>query len=67
MGQDFSPAPRGKAGMSLGFLDPPRPAPPLPVPAPPRVTKGYLNKHINISIFYSTQCDSLPLFCYVIL
>ena len=78
MGQDFSSAPRGGAGMGLGFLDPPRPARPRPRPAPPLVTKGYnykffyilkpyyLNKHINISIFYSTQCDSLSLFCYVL-
>ena len=34
MGQDFSPAPRDGAGMDLGFLDPPRPAPPRPSPAP---------------------------------
>ena len=33
MGQDFSPAPRGGAGMGLGFLDPPRPAPPHRRPA----------------------------------
>ena len=26
MGQDFSPAPRGGAGMGLDFLDPPCPA-----------------------------------------
>ena len=26
----------------------------------------YLNKHINISLFYYTQCDYLPLFCYVL-
>ena len=39
MGQDFSPAPRGGAGMGLDFLDPPRPAPPRPRPT--RVTKGY--------------------------
>ena len=25
-----------------------------------------LNKHINISLFYFTQCDSLPLFYYVL-
>ena len=36
MGQDFSPAPRGGAGMGLGFLDPPRPTLPRPRPAPPR-------------------------------
>ena len=24
------------------------------------------NKYINISLFYSTQCGSLPLFCYVL-
>ena len=30
MGQDFSLAPWGEAGMDLNFLDPPRPAPPLP-------------------------------------
>ena len=41
MWQDFSPAPRGGAGMSLGFLDPPRPAPPRPHPAPSRVAKCY--------------------------
>ena len=34
MGQDFSPAPRGGVGMGLEFLDPPRPAPPRPCPAP---------------------------------
>ena len=27
MGQDFSPASRGRAGMGLDFLDPPRPTP----------------------------------------
>ena len=32
MGQDFSPAPRGRAGIGLDFLDPPRPAPPRPRP-----------------------------------
>ena len=36
MGQDFSPTPQSGAGMGLGFLDPPRPAPPGPRPAPPR-------------------------------
>ena len=34
MGQDFSLAPQGGAGMGLGFLDPPRPAPPHPRSAP---------------------------------
>ena len=38
MGQDFSPAPRGKAGMSLDFLDQSRPTPPHPHPAP---SKGF--------------------------
>ena len=77
MGQDFSPALQGGTGMSLNFLDPPYPAPPCPCPVPPRIAKGYnckfftlkpnyLNKHINISLFYSTQCGSLPLFCYVL-
>ena len=30
MGQDFSPAPLGGAGMGLYFLDPPHPTPPHP-------------------------------------
>ena len=60
--------------MSLDFLDPPR-----PTLLPPRLALikvlivnfytlkiYYLNKHINISLFYSTQCDSLPLICYVL-
>ena len=33
MGQDFRPAPQGRAGMDLYFLDPPR-------PSPPRINKG---------------------------
>ena len=41
MGQDFSPTPRGGAGMALDFLNPPCPAPPLLVPAPSRITMGY--------------------------
>ena len=52
MGQDFSPAPRDGAGMGLDFFHTLKPY--------------YLNKHINISIFCSIQCDSLPLFCYVL-
>ena len=32
MGQDFSPAPRDRAGIGLNFLDPPHPG---------RVAKGY--------------------------
>ena len=36
MGQDFSPTSRGRNGFRLF-----RPTPPLPVPAPPCVTKGY--------------------------
>ena len=39
MGQDFSPAPWGGAGMGFDFLNPPRPAP---------VAKGY-----NCKIFIS--------------
>ena len=41
MGQDFSPAPWGRMGMGLDFLDPPRPAPSLPVPVPSCVAKDY--------------------------
>ena len=26
----------------------------------------YLNKYINISLFYSTQCGFKPLFCYML-
>ena len=26
----------------------------------------YLNNHVNINLFYSTQCGSLPLFSYVL-
>ena len=59
MGQDFSPAPRGGAGMGL---DPPRPAPPHPRPVLLKIVivkfntikPYYLNKYINISLFYST-------------
>ena len=74
MRQDFSPEPRGGAGMGLDFVDPPR-----PFPSPPRLAllrviiisfhtlkPYYLNKHINIHLFYSTQCGSLPLFCHVL-
>ena len=34
MGQDFSPAPRGKTGMGLDFLDPPCLVPSHPRPTP---------------------------------
>ena len=38
-----------------------------PGEAPPQPVKlYYLNKYINISLFYSTQCGSLPQFCYVL-
>ena len=62
IGQDFSPAPRGGVGMGLYFLA-------LLCPILLRViivNFSYLNKHININLFYSTQCGSLPLFCYVL-
>ena len=39
MGQDFSPTPRGRAGMDLNFLDPTHPAPTHPHPTPPRIDK----------------------------
>ena len=63
--------------MGLEFLDLPRPTPPFPVSVPvPTLIRVinvkfypkpyYLNKHINISLFYSTQCSSLPLFCYAL-
>ena len=56
MGQSFCPAPQGEARMCLDFLDPLR-------PIPSRISKCYnrkfhtlkpyyLNKYINISIFY---------------
>ena len=55
--------------MDLDFLDPPA----LPCSALLRVIivnfsypKTLLFKHININLFYSTQCGSLPLFCYVL-
>ena len=41
IGQDFSPAPRDGAGMGLEFLDSSCPTSPLPIPAPPRIDKGY--------------------------
>ena len=77
MGQDFSLTPWGGVGMGLEFLDLPCPAPPFPVSFPvPMLIRVinvnfypkpyYLNKHINISLFYSTQCSSLPLFCYAL-
>ena len=71
MGQDFSPASWGWARMGL---DPPRPASPHPCPALLKIVivnfntlkPYYLNKHININLFYSTQYGSLPLFCHVL-
>ena len=56
--------------MSLDFLDPP-----YPIPLLIRViivnffytlNPYYLNKHINISLFYFTQSGSLPLFCHML-
>ena len=39
--QDFSPAPRDEAGMSLDFLDPSHPASHRPRPTPPCIAKSY--------------------------
>ena len=74
MGQDFSPAPLGGTGMGLDFLDPSRPTHSRPRPALLRVIivnfsypKTLLFKQtINISLFYSIQCGSLPLFYHVL-
>ena len=58
--------------MGLNFLDPPHPAPSHPALLNTIIVNlSYpktllLNKYINISLFYSTQYDSLPLFCYVL-
>ena len=66
-GQDFNPAPQGGTGMGLYFLDLPRPALLRVIIVNFSYHKTYyLNKHININLFYSTQCSSLPLFCYVL-
>ena len=81
MEQDFSPTPRGGAGMGLDFLDPSYHTLPYPFPAPTLLRSAlinviiinfsypklyYLNKHINISLFDFTQRCSLPLFCYLL-
>ena len=61
---------RDRVGMSLDILDPPCPSPSLPCAALLKVIivnfhtlkPYYLKKHINISLFYSTQFDSLLYF-----
>ena len=58
--------------MGLNFLDPPHPAPSHPALLNTIIVNlSYpktllLNKYIDISLFHSTQCGSLPLFCYVL-
>ena len=72
---------QGGVGFRLFRPTPPYPSPsPSLSPSPPRpmllrviivkkfhtLKPYYLNKHINITLFYSTKCGYLPLFCYVL-
>ena len=70
LGWDFSLTSWGRTRMGIDFLDLSHPIPSLIrviiVNFFYTLISYYLNKHINISLFYSTQSGFLPLFCHML-